>query len=132
MKSFKQHISEGYDFSKHLKKSDSKEVPYINHHGEVGDFPEEAKRQFDNFRETDHSYPGDNEEAPKAIPGNFYDKHNIKRHWSVKEIEKNPDLAARHLDHLHHHFPEIAKHYNMKPMTPESSEEETGYESPHK
>jgi hypothetical protein len=129
MKSFKEFMLEVYDFSKHLSKS--KKPAAVNHPDEIADFPYEAKRQFDNFREIDHPDFGDGK-VPKAIPGNFWEKHNLQRHWTANEIEKNPKRAAEHLDILHHHFPEIAKHYHMKPMSPESSEEETGYESPHK
>jgi hypothetical protein len=129
MKTFKQFMLETYDFHKHLEKSDK--PPALNHPGEIADFPGEAKRQFDNFKRIGHHDFGDGE-PPKSIPGNFWEKHGVEKHWTVKEIEKDPKKVAEHLDVLHHHFPEIAKHYNMKPMTPESSEEETGYESPHK
>lgn len=118
MKTFKQFMTEVYDFNKthHMGMNDPREV---------ADFSTEAHRQINNFGKRVHEDFDDGTKPPKPIHDEFYDEHKLKRHWSLKEIEDNPEEAARHLDLYHHHYPEIAKHYNMRPMMPEVSDEHT-------
>ena len=118
MKTFKQFMTENFDFKKtfHMGMNDPREV---------ADFSTEAHRQMKNFGKRVHEDFDDGTKPPKPISDEFYDEHKLKRHWSLKEIEKNPEEVARHLDLYHHHHPEIAKHYHMRPMTPEVSDEHT-------
>lgn len=103
----------------------------INNVGEIKDFPHEAHRQLKMFSKEKHEDFEDGSSVPDAIPDDFHKKHSLSKNWTVKNILKDPEEAARHLDLYHHHFPKIADHYGMTPMTPEESERITGYASPN-
>lgn len=103
----------------------------INNVGEIKDFPHEAARQLKMFSRSEHPDFEDDSSVPEAIPHDFYEKHALTKEWTPKSVLKNPEEAARHLDLYHYHFPHIADHYGMSPMTPEESERITGHPSPH-
>jgi hypothetical protein len=124
MKSFKQYI-EAYDFSKTFHMG-------LNHPGEIKDFPHEARRQLKLFTLPNHNDTGSNN-PPKPISDKWLKSNGLSRNPpSIDHIEKSAETIAMHLDNLHKEYPEIAKHWNMRPMSPENIEDDSGYESPHR
>jgi hypothetical protein len=70
---------------------------------------------------------------PKPISDEWLKSNKLSRNPpSIDRIVKNAKTIAMHLDNLHKEYPEIARHWNMRPMSPENIEDDSGYESPHR
>lgn len=119
--------------------------PKINHVDEIKDEdnngPDEARRQLKNF----HSHifsplEKDHEWTPKDLPhlkphffnsekqdtgkrDAFYKQHGLRAPRST-DPDESPHVVANYLDHMHHHFPDIADNMNMKPMSKGTGEKE--------
>jgi hypothetical protein len=133
MKTFKEILIEN-SYLDHLKSK----PPKINDPKEISDDfgAPEARRQMQVFHQQIFKWDKDKawdekdkrwdtQGEPKQnteLRDAYYSHHGLKapRH---SDTEENPREAARFLDHMHHHFPDLARSYNMSPMSTGSNED---------
>lgn len=108
--------------------------PKFNHPDEIKDDigQGEARRQMEVFHahiyaphEPNPDYdPNDKYDSPTHINPDrqdtskrdfFYKAHGLRAPRADDEVA-HPRVVANYLDHMHHYFPEVAKHFNMEPM----------------
>lgn len=103
----------------------NEEPPKINHPDEINDGiygADEAQRQLKNFHREIYrddwaktNFEGPEPKQDKAKRDEFYKKHNLEKPRLDDPINRTL-VTARYLDHMHHHFPDIAERLNMKPF----------------